>query len=448
MVLAVSCALAPPLGAAEPGCGQALIDGTVPRPTAATIAPARPARPFYQWENNNGYCGEVSMMQAGMANGLWMSQFYARLICGTGLSQSGPNGACAAHGRIPNYNAQLLIETSHTGVSGPHRFADAALCLGNARLDATTFPYLSEPGGLVGYRAYMAWVKGEVIAGHQVAMAVLYNGGHDPQYDHEVTVLRVGTNHDPFDPRYYPDDVVYFDDHGAYTLKGEHYTTNPAIPPGAGDDAKGCTPYVFGYRFDALPRSRAEANAHGAPAYSVIVPDDRVIHTGAGGDGYDTVPIRGPHNYGFAVSGPADPDGETRPVSLAIDGPTVTRGVANPPDPVAGWDYENPMIGRSVAADGCTNAAPLPWMSHLELRVTAHDLTPGRAYVLYEYDLPPPDGVGHAAAFSLPVRRFNAQAARATRATGFSAWGRSYAQTVTIRSDRIVAFRCVPADGP
>ena len=30
------------------------------------------------------------MMQAGLNNGQWMSQFNARLISGTGLSQSGP----------------------------------------------------------------------------------------------------------------------------------------------------------------------------------------------------------------------------------------------------------------------------------------------------------------------------------------------------------------------
>ena len=29
------------------------------------------------------------MIEAGLSNGQWMSQFNGRLICGTGLSQSG-----------------------------------------------------------------------------------------------------------------------------------------------------------------------------------------------------------------------------------------------------------------------------------------------------------------------------------------------------------------------
>ena len=81
---------------AEPNCGQSLVDGSTPPSTVSYIYPRQTVQPFYQWENNDGYCGEVSMMQAGLNNGQWMSQFNARLICGTGLSQSGPNGACAS----------------------------------------------------------------------------------------------------------------------------------------------------------------------------------------------------------------------------------------------------------------------------------------------------------------------------------------------------------------
>ena len=66
-------------------------------------------------------------------------------------------------------------------------------------------------------------------------------------------MLKIGTNHALNDPAYYPDDVVYFDDHGAYTLHGTRFTTNPAIPPGAAEaHGKGCTPYVFGYSFASL----------------------------------------------------------------------------------------------------------------------------------------------------------------------------------------------------
>ena len=261
--------------AAEPDCSQTLVDGTTPPPTTSFIYPRQPVAPFYQWENNDGYCGEVSLMQAGLSNGQWMSQFNARLVCGTGLSQSGPNGACSAHyGQVDN-NAQLLIEDPGAGVTGPNVYADAAMCMANSRLNGTTFNYSIQTTGLAGYRQYMSWVKQEVIAGHQVTIALLIKGGSDSQYDHEVAVVKIGTNHSPVDPSYYPDDVIYFDDHGAYTLSGSRFTSNPAIPPGAGSDAKGCTPYVYGYTFGSLANTRAGANRNGAQGYSIVIPGTR-----------------------------------------------------------------------------------------------------------------------------------------------------------------------------
>lgn len=436
------------LQAAEPGCGQALVDGAGPPATTSFIVPRSPVRPFYQWENNDGYCGEVSLMQAGLANGQWMSQFNTRLVCGTGLSQSGPNGACAAQG-IPDDDAQLLIEDPGTGVTGPHTYAAAALCVANSRLAGSTFPYETQATGLAGYKQYMSWVKGQVIAGYQVTMALLINGGTDAQYDHEVAVLKIGTNHAVNDATYYPDDVLYIDDHGAYTLKGKKITYDyPAIPPGAGNDNKGCTPYVYGYSFASLPQTRAGANNPQAYAYSIIIPGNRKIQTWTGGTGYAPVTIHGPHNYAFSVGGPADPGGETLPVTMAIIGPTVTRGVTNPRDPVAGYDYENAMIGTNQFGNGCTNVPPSAWMTHVVLQATVTGLTPGVGYNLYEYVFNGITGTGSAAALAVPTADFNANAAMASHVDSFTAVGTSYVKTVTTTSNKIVVFRAVPADGP
>jgi hypothetical protein len=449
LLLAFSLTLFPNnAGAAEPDCSQKLVDGTTPPPASTYIYPRQPLQPFYQWENNDGYCGEVSMMQAGLNNGQWMSQFNARLICGTGLSQSGPPGACAAHQGQVNYNAQLLIEDPGTGVSGPNTYANAALCLSNSRLSATTYNYSAQSSGVAGYEEYMSWVKQQVIAGNQVTLAVLLNGGTDPQYDHEVAVIKIGTNHSPTDPAYYPDDVIYFDDHGVYTLSGSRFTSNPAIPPGAGSDSTGCTPFVYGYTFGSLPNTRAGANRENAQAYSIIIPGDRTIHTSTGGSGYNTVPIPGPHNYGFSVSGPEDPAAETLPVALTIVGPTVTRGVPNPLDPVAGYDYENSMIGTSVWGLGCTNKPPSAWMTNFVLQAGVSGLTPGVSYNLYEYDFSSVTGDGSSAALAVPVRDFNANAGLATHVTTFTATASAYSQTITTTSDKIVVFRCVLASAP
>jgi hypothetical protein len=448
IALAVAVLFAAYAPAAEPDCGQKLVDGTTPPSTISYIYPRQTLQPFYQWENNDGYCGEVSMMQAGLNNGQWMSQFNARLICGTGLSQSGPNGACAAHGGQVDYNAQLLIEDPGTGVSGPNTYADAALCLSNSRLGASTYNYSVETPGIAGYEKYMSWVKQEVISGHQVTIAALLNGGSDPQYDHEVAVIKIGTNHSPADPTYYPDDVVYFDDHGVYTLSGKTFTSNPAIPPGAGSDSTGCTPFVFGYTFGSLANTRAGANRKGAQGYSIIIPGDGTIHTYTGGSGYATVPIAGPHNYGFSVAGPEDPTGVTLPVALTIAGPTVTKGLANPLDPVAGYDYENPMIGANVWGRGCTNTPPDAWMTNFVLQVAVSGLTPGVSYNLYEYEFSSVEGQGSAAALAVPVEDFNANAGLATSVTTFTAVSSTFQQTVTTTSDKIVVFRCVPVTAP
>ena len=434
--------------AAESDCGQKLVDGTTPPATAFYIYPRQPIKPFYQWENNDGYCGEVSMMQAGLNNGQWMSQFNARLICGSGLSQSGADGACSAHHGRVNFNAQLLIEDPGTGVSGPNRYADAAMCLSNSRLSATTYNYSAQPSGIAGYEEYMSWVKQEVINGHQAALALLANGGSDPQYDHEAAVIKIGTNHSPTDPTYYPDDVVYFDDHGVYTLSGDRFTSNPAIPPGAGSDSTGCTPYVYGYTFGSLANTRVGANRRNAQAYSVVIPGDRTIHVYTGGSGYDTVPILGPHNYAFSVAGPEDPGGVTLPVAVTIAGPTVTEGSPNPLDPLAGYDYENAMIGRSVWGRSCTNKPPHAWMTNFVLQVSVSGLTSGLAYNLYEYEFSSVEGEGSAAALAVPVEDFNANASLATHVTTFTAVGPTFKQTVTTTSDKIVVFRCVPATAP
>jgi hypothetical protein len=472
-----------PAAASAPACGQAQVEKLwgAPAPPGASayyVLPRGAVTPFYQWESDNGYCGETSLMQAGMTNGQWLSQFNMRLVCG---AFAGPEtngyGASLLQAGNPltskvNYNAQLLIESPGTGVSGPDDFAYAARCGSNARLSTTTYPYTTgyhaANTGIAGYRDYMSWVKAQVIAGNVVTLAVLYHGATDAQYDHEVTVLKIGTNHSPADATYYDDDVVYFDDHGAYTLtlssKGKWvFAWNPSIPYGAGSDTVGCTPYVFAYTFAALANTRAGANASGAPAYSIITPNNVSISTGSGntaGNGTGRVTISGPHNYGFAVSGPLDSQGVTKPVVLTILGTqTLTNGTwtANPWDanstPAAGNNYEHPYIGGAVGAcdKGTCVSNTQPAAMRMTLQATVSGLTPGVSYNLYEYDFSTQTGAstGVAAALAVPTGSFNANRALATVATTFTATGTTWTTAALARtSDQIVVFRAVAASAP
>jgi hypothetical protein len=372
----------------NPTCPQSVvIDKTGPPSTALYVYPRHPVRPFYQWLGDSGYCGEVSLIQAGMNNGQWMSQLNGRLVCGAAgngrdadagapLLQSGPAGFCARHGNRPDYNSQLLLEDPAA--------ANAPACLSNARLAYTSYDYEKQSAGVPGFEDYMAWVKAETFAGHVVTIGVFFNGGGDAQYDHIVTVISIGTNHALTDTAYHDDDVLYFDDHGVFTSSGG----NPAIPPGAGGSS-GCVPYVYGYPFGDLPRTRKGANA-GSNLYSILIPGLVDTETETGGDGVGLGPPVIGHDYGFSVSGPADLDGTTLPVTVRIV-TTSAAGRANPPDPVAGYDYENPNLGGALA---CTNAPPEAMSMTLE--VTVDGLTPGRHYNLYEYDIPTVSGAGTA----------------------------------------------------
>lgn len=469
--------------AAATGCGQAQVEKLLGAPappgaSASYIYPRSSVKPFYQWESNNGYCGETSLIMAGLNNGQWMSQYNARLICGAffGYETNG-YGASLEQAGTPltknfNQNAQLLIENPKSNVSGPYDFAHASLCGSNARLKMTTYPYTSGYKtaniGINGYKDYMSWIKSRVIAGDQVTIAVLFNGLDDPQYDHEVSVIKIGTNHSPTDPTYYADDVMYFDDHGAYTLIVNSqgvwdFTWNPSVPPGAGSDKSGCTPYVFAYSFGSLGKTRSAANASHAPAYSIVIPSNVATWTIAGNtssSGTGTVTISGPHNYGFAVSGPADTQAVTKRIIVKIlSTKRLVNGLwqSNPWDanssPNAGNNYESPYIGAAVGScdmGNCVTNTQPPAME-MTLQATVNSLQTGVAYNLYEYDFPTLTGAdtGTAAALAVPTANFNANRGKATHMTSFTATGTTYTTPSLLRtSDQIIVFRAVAASAP
>jgi hypothetical protein len=470
-------------------CTQTQIDGTTAPTTTSYIYPRVPLQPFYQWANNNGYCGEVDLMQAGLNNGQWMSQYDARLVCGSGLGQA---GTCSKSSSTPNFNAQILMETTNTGVSGTtEAWSSMPTCAANMRLNAVSYPYqgvaakqpaagcsttaTASPANCPGYQAYMSWVKQQVINGSQVAIAIIISavdGGSSDQYDHEVGVVKIGTNHSPTDPTYYPDDVLYIDDHGNWNIENSktNATTYDAIPWGSNgtNNATSCTPYIFGYAFSAMGMTDTQADKS-KQAYEIILPANTSIKTETGGSGSSSVSITGPNNYAVAVTGVLDTYGETVPVALTAGAnpgsiiSSTTVGVANPQDPIAGLDYENPFIGTSTTGSGtgsCINTEPSSWMS-IVLQPTVSGLTPGVSYNLYEYQFNTPsnDTLGGngtwagtaAAALAVPFTAFNASSAiggttPANSVANFTATASTYTPSpLSTTSDQIVVYRAVPA---
>jgi hypothetical protein len=315
------------------------------------------------------------------------------------------------------------------------------------------FDSANQPSGLEGYKAYMSWVKSQVIAGKVVSIGILCNGGSDPIYDHEVTVMKIGTNHDPTDSTYYDDDVVFFDDHGGVAVIlsprndfDQFYPFQPSIPPGAADDST-CTPYQFGYTFGDFVSTRLKANDPSSNAYSIIFPDGNITVT-QGADGYQSqVPTRG-HNTGFAISGPIDVDeNEFLPVSLSIIG-SWTSGIKNPRDPFTGYNYENPMIGNGtsgyILGNACSNTQPLAMQ--IEIEVLVSNLLPGEGYYMYEYRFPSVHGVGDAAALAIPKPDVAMGCTPDFHCVFFRASSHIFRTTVMRSSMEVLVYRVIRAD--
>jgi hypothetical protein len=183
-----------------------------------------PIQPRQQWEHNDGYCGEVALISAGLMYGQYVSQFDARRL-GT--------------------KKQLDELNLHTSPKAAKKM----------RLMCESWP----SGSGYSVKEFLAWVKGSIVAGTPVMIGIymnqsifgeLENNGKN-KYDHIVPVIGIESSHDLSDPEYYDDDYLIFSDNALYTPSGS--------------DA----PYLFRYQFGEFPLTRKQANAKRSPPYSL-----------------------------------------------------------------------------------------------------------------------------------------------------------------------------------
>ena len=122
------------------------------------VAPAQVGRTLdipcrLQWDNDGGYCGELSIQMIGMYHGNYISQDVARTVAG-----------------------------------GEVLFGDVN---GEAALDALNFNFgkwdynQSTPQ----YQAHLRWMKGHLFNGHPVIFTVFLQGGNDSGYDHIIPAI-------------------------------------------------------------------------------------------------------------------------------------------------------------------------------------------------------------------------------------------------------------------
>jgi hypothetical protein len=188
----------------------------------------------YQWNENNGYCGESSLIAAGLYYGQYFSQYDARAIAAKDPSSPVPNAQT---------DCQLLLGQNDGYTAS------------QMHLDATSW----STEGASSTKDFLSWVKKMVAKGYPVAIGVytneyLFYGDTNPNagqqdYDHIVTVTRIDAK-DPEGP-YSDDDRIFFDDHALWNPDNK----NP--------------PYIFSYTFKEFQKSREEANAKNGPIYSL-----------------------------------------------------------------------------------------------------------------------------------------------------------------------------------
>ena len=328
-----------------------------PRPVAATTYTAGsrlPAR--IQWNANYGYCGETAFVSAGLYYGQYISQYDARAIASKNTRQS-------------LESSQLLLGVNDVA---------AAKAM---HLNATAFDTAKQPTS----RAFLTWVKSNVVAGSPVVIGVFANqfrfdGTANPnagysEYDHIVTVTGITSTRPLTGPTiYYADDVLTFNDGGIWT------------------GTNGQPQNSFSYPFGTFATTRQRANARTGPVYS--------LKSGA--------------DYGIAITGIIDLNRDTVPVRL------TTSVNAETPTMVDGSN---------------TRPAAKP----VTLTITVSSLKPGTTYNLYRYS----------SMANVPDSRFNANAAKAAQKWTITIpAGSTFTMTQTINSNEIAVYRAVPAGAP
>jgi hypothetical protein len=258
-----------------------LLPGAAAAQQSSTYNQGNDIPPRLQWEANQGYCGEVSFISAGLYYGQYVSQYDARALASPGVPQYLPT-------------SQLLI-----GVNDQK--AAAAM-----HLNAVEWDTASETSSA----SFLAWVKRNVSAGYPVVIGAFNNEyllygrtdpwAGDPEYDHIVPVFGVGSNHPLPNYTYHADDTLSFSDNGLWTV--DH------IPPSGFWTMDDIPLYVFTYAFGPFQQTRQQANAPDGTVYALK---------------------RGRDNYGIAITGVMDRDHVTLPVRVATsvnyEDPPVAR---------------------------------------------------------------------------------------------------------------------------
>ncbi|KAJ3223189.1 hypothetical protein HK099_001440 [Clydaea vesicula] len=393
-------------------CSQAAADKVLP--TTRIYSFESKIQPFYQWMNNYGYCAEASLLQAGLMNGQFSSQYNMRSI-GTPFnpiySQTGKKKGIDIYSQLVMDDG---IEDAKPGLSN-----NLGVAASNYLLTYDSFDSFNQKGGQEGYEDYMIWIKKKFVQGDTVIIGALET--NSPPYSHVVTVLKIESDYPLDDGKYHADDVIWFDDHGLITkasndIKSD-WISNPSIPPAPGGQNEG-------YTFDDLKKSYGDEKT-----YQIPVPQSGFLTK----------------NYAYAINGIEDSTKATLPITLTISSKQNSKNTDKPVDSIAGNNYEHPMIGKSDDGNSKTNEAPAS-ADILDFNGVVHKLVKGQKYNLYKYDINQYPLIGKLK--KIPVENFNLNRDMADAYISFTAKSDTFKFKFTTNSFTTVVFRAVLQSAP
>ena len=328
--------------------------------------------PRLQWTANNGYCGEMSLITAGMRFGQYYSQYDVRNV--VALTQKGPNGCTGTQCQSdPTATApqqqQLLVGVNDMSTA-------TALNLASRWYSGTGD---SRPAGNRHTEDFLSWIKAQVRMGYSVSFGVydasFWQVPNTPAgqltYDHIVSVHSLSSNFDDTD--YHADDVLTISDHGLYSggVPGQGGYSAQSVKSSAST-----TLPLWKFQFgEPIVHTRVGCNRQ--TLYPYCVPNPGNITSGG--------------NWAIAYLGSLD--NQTYPVSLStavnseggMDGTrnsTFCPGGASP-------DY---TCCNGCMPEGSYERPPSSTVQQ-PLTVTVRGLTPGVQYYLYRFNswqmLPP-----------------------------------------------------------
>jgi len=255
-------------------CVTGLLAAVLLLPSATAVTWSANVADRLQWQNNDGYCGEVSTIIAGLKFGQYASQYDMRAF-------TNPTKT------LTNAQKNQFLVGSVLDVQNDVTAAQTA------KLKYISYPGTTGPAPMT----FMNWVKKMMRAGNIVTIGIYCKACGNTDYDHIVTVMSYTSQNN--------DDTALTTD--TITI-GDHIGSSTSTSQLVGN--------LFTYQLTTTAfigsRSWADRNA----------PTDY------------TLPNDAP-NFGIAITGPMDLNSELLPVqispSVVYENPVIAQGVYTRP---------------------------------------------------------------------------------------------------------------------